>query len=174
MSTYDLTPFGLSIPDPEAFGFDGPTLPDGFVGFDLVEDDGYRVVLRHEETGRCFSAPYVGDDPDGFRWDRVVGRDDDPPCWSEVLPEEQTVIVYRAKPPGCRRCAKDINDHESTAFHLTHGSVVLDWPAGTLCSRCDCAIPGHVDRVALRKSPAADTLEPAALDQLDATAQQPS
>lgn len=102
MSTYTINGNTLTIPDPEAFGFDGNEIakdhPFKVVADEYVRDrrtyNIYRVVIEQIESGRFFATEYSTHETEGFEWEPGMGRD----CsttWHEVFPHQVTTTVYR-------------------------------------------------------------------------------
>jgi len=102
MSNWTLTDKGLTIRDPESFGFDASDLenPD----FKVVSDEFdrerrsynvYTMVIKHIESGRCFAAEYSTHENEGFEWGPGMG--DNAPSWTEVVPHEIVTLTYRKK-----------------------------------------------------------------------------
>lgn len=98
---YTLTDYGLIVPDPFAFGFDGPELVNP--AFKVVSDEYLRdrrtynirrLVIQHEETGRFFAREYSTHELDGFEWEPGGGGRKMHLTWKEVRPREVTVTVY--------------------------------------------------------------------------------
>jgi len=102
--TYTLTPEGLTIPDPEAFGLEGGEMygqPDFTVALNEFDRDRrtyniHRLVLRHLDSGRCFETEYSTHDAEGFEWAPGMGQDV-APAWTEVYPRTVTRTVYSAQ-----------------------------------------------------------------------------
>ena len=97
---YTLTDSGLTIPDPEAFGFDGSDLSSA--AFTVASNEYVRdrrsynihcLVIRHEESGRFFATEYSTHEDEGFEWGPGMGRNVET-TWSEVRPVEVTTTVY--------------------------------------------------------------------------------
>jgi hypothetical protein len=97
---YTLTDSALTIPDPEAFGFDGPDLESA--DFKVVADEYVRdrrsynirrVVIRHEASGRFFATEYSTHEDEGFEWGPGMGRNTET-TWREVRPREVITTVY--------------------------------------------------------------------------------
>ena len=101
--TYTINGSTLTIPDPEAFGFDGSQLPEGHA-FAVVYDEFERVrrtynihtlVIKHEEAGRFFRTEYSTHEDEGFEWGPGMSRDCET-TWDEVFLHAVTLIVRGA------------------------------------------------------------------------------
>ncbi len=105
MNTYTITGNTLTIPDPDAFGFEGADLDAGS-GFKVVSDEFERerrsynintLVIKHEESGRFFATEYSTHEDEGFEWEPGCGRGG-PVIFSEVFPHVVSVTVYKDTP----------------------------------------------------------------------------
>ena len=105
METYSINGSTLTIPDPEAFGFDGPELFEQ-PAFAIVSDEYERdrrtynirtLVIKHEESGRFFATEYSTHEDEGFEWEPGMGHGG-PVTFGEVFPHEVTTTVYKSTP----------------------------------------------------------------------------
>jgi len=98
---FTMTDSVLTIPDPEAFGFDMGDLdnPD----FAIVADEYLRdrrsynirrFVIQHRETGRFFATEYSTHEDEGFEWGPGMGRNTST-TWREVYPHQVTTTIYK-------------------------------------------------------------------------------
>ena len=109
MSTYHINGPVLTIPDPEAFGFDGNEIAEDHPynpkdhPFKIVTSyfvhiyenyHAHNLVIEHVESGRFFARGYTMHSENGFEWGPGWGKD----CsttWHEVFPHQVTTTVYR-------------------------------------------------------------------------------
>lgn len=103
--TYTINGSTLTIPDPDAFGFDCDDLfeqPD----FEVVSNEFTRdrrtynihtLVMKHVPTGRYFAREYSTHEDEGFEWGPGEGRDCET-TWGEVFPHVVSVTVYKDTP----------------------------------------------------------------------------
>lgn len=102
MSNYTINGSTLTIPDPEAFGFDCGELEDGrafkVVARDFVRDrrtyNIHRLVIQQVESNRFFATEYSTHEDEGFEWGVGMGNN----CsttWHEVFAHQVTTTVYK-------------------------------------------------------------------------------
>lgn len=102
MSTYHINGPVLTIPDPEAFGFDCGELEDGHafrvVATKYLHDrrsyNIHQLVIEQMSSGRFFATEYSTHEDEGFEWGAGMGSN----CsttWREVFPHQVTTTVYR-------------------------------------------------------------------------------
>lgn len=102
MGTFTISGSTLTIPDPEAFGFDCGELEKGHA-FKVVADEFVRgrrtynihqLVIQQVESGRFFATEYSTHEEEGFEWGPGCGRDCET-TWREVFAHQVTTTVYR-------------------------------------------------------------------------------
>jgi len=102
VETYTINGATLTIPNPEAFGFDCGELEDGHafkvVATKYLRDrrtyNIHQIVIQQVESGRFFATEYSTQEDEGFEWSPGMGRN----CattWREVFPHQVTTTVYR-------------------------------------------------------------------------------
>ncbi len=102
MSTYTINGSTLTIPDPEAFGFDCGELEDGHdfkvVATKYLRDrrtyNIHQIVIQQMASGRFFATEYSTHEDEGFEWGPGMGRDCETE-WDEVFAHQVTTTVYK-------------------------------------------------------------------------------
>lgn len=100
METYTIEGSTLTIPNPQAFGFDCGELENP--AFKIVADEYvrerrsysiHRFVMEHIESGRFFTTEYSTHEDEGFEWGAGMGRNCETE-WTEVFARQVMTTVY--------------------------------------------------------------------------------